>query len=248
MIRRVADALLAALLAPPCAVCARVLERPLDGAVCETCWNAVAGTVPVRRMSRVVACAAAIGEYDGVLREIIHALKYDGRRSVAPRLASLMALHGAEVLNGADALVPVPLHPARQRERGFNQAEDLARGIGLPVARLLRRARSTAPQVDLPASQRQRNVRHAFKAVDTGNGRGTRASRRAIPSAHAAERLRRSTWLPPRASRIEGRILVLVDDVTTTGATLEACARELKRAGAKEVRALTAARVSSAQR
>jgi predicted amidophosphoribosyltransferase len=249
VIRRVADALLAALLAPPCAVCARVLDRPLDGAVCDVCWNAVAGTVPVRRMSRVISCAAAIGEYEGVLRDIIHALKYDGRRSVAPRLASLMARHGAEVLNGADALVPVPLHPARLRERGFNQADDLARGVGLPIERLLRRARSTVPQVELPASERHRNVRHAFQTVGGRSERTARANGRAILDAREAARRNQQWGLPARrASRLEGCILVLVDDVTTTGATLEACARELKRAGAKEVRALTAARVSSAQR
>jgi ComF family protein len=215
VIRRLADALLSALLAPPCAVCARVLDRPLDGAVCEACWTAIAAHAPLVRHDGLVVRAAAIGEYDGVLRDIIHALKYDGRRTTAPRLAQLMVQHGGDVLTGAHALVPVPLHPRRERERGFNQADDLARPMGLPVARILRRTRMTAPQVELPAGARRRNVTGAFELVDQ--------------------------------SELTGRVLVLVDDVTTTGATLEACALVLKRAGAQEIRALTAARVSSAR-
>lgn len=158
--------------------------------------------------------ANAIGEYHGVLRAVIHALKYDGRRSTAPRLAELMKKQGAHLVAGADCAVPVPLHPARERERGFNQADDLARGLGLPVARVLRRVKSTMPQVDLSADARRTNVAGAFSC-----------SGGALDPAF--------------------RVVLLVDDVTTTGATLEACTRALKAAGAREVRALTAARVSS---
>jgi ComF family protein len=209
--RRVTDSLLSALLAPPCAVCQHVLDHPLAGAVCERCWSSIATFTPP---------ATAIGEYDGVLREIVHALKYDGRRSIAPRLAGLMARHGAHVLASADAVVPVPLHPKRERARGFNQADDLARGLGLPVARVLRRVKSTRPQVDLPAADRHRNVKDAFECSG-------------------------GALAPPL---LAGKTLVLIDDVTTTGATLDACARVLKVAGAREVRALTAARVSSGPR
>jgi ComF family protein len=186
-----------------------MLDRPLSGAVCERCWSAIARFPPP---------AAAIGEYDGVLREIIHALKYQGRRSTAPRLSALMAEQAFNVLDGADAVVPVPLHAQRERQRGFNQADDLARGLGLPVIPLLRRVRSTQPQVDLAAAERRRNVMSAFEFV-TG-----------------------------RSEDRPAQVIVLVDDVVTTGATLEACARVLKQAGAREVRALTAARVSSAPR
>ncbi|MES1255054.1 MAG: phosphoribosyltransferase family protein [Acidobacteriota bacterium] len=132
-------------------------------------------------------------------------------------MARLMRRRGADVLDGADYLVPVPLHPSRRRQRGFNQAEDLARHIGLPVLGALRRTRATRPQLDLPAAQRHRNVRRAFAL--TGRGQ------------HAA-----------------GRTVVLIDDVSTTGATLQACAHVLKEAGAAEVRALTAARVVSGRR
>ena len=216
---RLADAVLSALLAPPCAGCQRVLERPLAGAVCERCWELVGRTPIGFHTTGVITSAGAIGDYEGVLREIIHALKYQGRRSTAPRLSALMASHGAHVLAGADAVVPVPLHPQRERARGFNQAEDLTRALQVPVLRALRRSRSTAPQVELPATERHRNVKDAFAL-----------------SGAWAER------------DVYGRVMVLIDDVATTGATLEACAHVLKKAGASDVRALTAARVSSALR
>jgi ComF family protein len=165
-----------------------------------------------RRGSPRLDRSRAIGRYDGALRAIIHALKYEGRRSLARRIAPLMRLRGADVLDGADSVVPVPLHPSRRRTRGFNQAADLARHLGKPVRHALRRARATPPQTGLPAAQRHRNVRHAFVLTRAG--------------------------LP-----LAGSIVVVIDDVSTTGATLEACARALKDAGVKEVRALTAARV-----
>lgn len=159
----------------------------------------------------------AIGSYDGALRAIVHAFKYDGRRSLAATLGTLMQVRGADVLRGANAAVPVPLHPSRRRERGFDQASDLARHVGLPVVHALRRSRPTAVQASLPAARRHGNVRGAF------------AARSAVAA-------------------LDGRIVVLVDDVSTTGATLEACARALAEAGVCEVRALTAARVVSAPR
>jgi ComF family protein len=214
--RPLVGSLLSALFAPPCAVCERVLDQPLDGAVCDRCWGTIVALPAPFQSTALITAAGAIGEYDGVLREIIHALKYQGRRSTASRLAAVMAERGAAILAGADAVVPVPLHSRRERERGFNQAADLARGVGMPVLHVLRRLHSTRPQVELPAAERHRNVKDAFEVV----GR----------------------------SHVSGRILVLVDDVTTTGATIEACARVLKAAGAAEIRALTAARVASVPR
>jgi ComF family protein len=157
-----------------------------------------------------VSRCAALGLYEGSLRSIIHALKYSQRRTIARRLAALMAQHSESVLVGADAAVPVPLHRSRMRARGFNQAEELARALPLPSIRALRRRRRTATQADLPAADRHRNVKGAFRLA--------------------------------RGASVEGRVLVLVDDVCTTGATLEACADVLLGAGAREVRALTAAR------
>lgn len=123
-----------------------------------------------------------------------------------------MRERGADMLAGAAFVVPVPLHHTRRRRRGFNQADDLAEGLGLPVCRALRRVRATETQAGLAAARRHRNVRDAFS-----------------PARHA--------------TRLAGAVVVLVDDVSTTGATLDACARVLKEAGAAEVRALTAARV-----
>jgi ComF family protein len=212
-IRHLANALLSALVAPPCAVCSRLLDSPLDGAVCECCWGAVAPSALSVSLGHTISSACAIGDYEGALRDIIHALKYDGRRSIATPLSALMALYGRRVLASADLVVPVPLHPSRQRERGFNQADALARGLGPPVVRALRRTRVTASQVELPAHERRLNVLGAFGLT---------------------------------ASPTRGRIVVLVDDVTTTGATLEACAKVLLDGGAREVRAVTAARVATA--
>lgn len=228
------DALISVVLAPRCACCDRALEDPLDGAVCRRCWSAVEiATGPLcrtcgdtlntwreatlcarcSRTPRVITMGRAIGPNDGALREILHALKYGKRRSVAKLLAERMAIAGADVLSGADLAVPVPLHFSRLYARGFNQAAEIARHIGIPVVNGLRRRRATVTQTDLPEPARFDNVRGAFAL----------------------------RW----RTRVAGRIVVVVDDVSTTGATLDACARVLLAGGAKEVRGLTAARAAS---
>ena len=248
---RLADAAVAAALAPACLSCAEVLDRPTRSAVCDRCWRnlrlyvpplcatcgapgsspAPGGLVPSPSRARCPGCDGialpdgvtslrAIGPYEGVLRDLVHALKYERRRSLAALLAPLLGIVAADVLCGADAVVPVPLHPWRQWQRGFNQAALLAAMLPSPQAPVLRRARATAPQADLDAGQRQANVRDAFVL----------AGRTALGRARSA-------------ARVRGRVLVLVDDVLTTGATLGACAGVLRRAGAREVRALTIARV-----
>jgi ComF family protein len=215
-----------------------MLQHPTEGPVCESCWRAIlpltppvcdrcgdplpawrAMSIPLarcprcRRGSRHVDRARAVGAYDGALRAIVHALKYERRRSLAQPLAELMRIRGAEMLTDADWAVPVPLHASRRRERGFNQAADLARHLGIPSLHALCRTRATATQTGLPAARRHRNVRGAFT-------------------------------IAMKKSRLEGSVVVLIDDVSTTGATLDACAKVLKEAaGVREVRALTAARV-----
>ena len=146
----------------------------------------------------------------------MHAFKYEQRHTLAPRLGGLMRESGAGILGGVDCAVAVPLHPRRHRTRGFNQAAELAVQLGLPVVDALQRTRATAPQTELPASRRRVNVRGAFAP----------ARRLGVRSGGA----------------VGGACVLLVDDVTTTGATLDACARVLRRAGAREVRALTLAR------
>lgn len=241
--RTVADAALAVLLAPTCASCSRPLDHPTRDVVCRACWSAIAPISPpvcdacgdplpswrlislesgrcgrCRRGRSHVARGRAIGAYDGALRSIVHALKYDGRRSLATPLAALLERYGADVLEGADCVIPVPLHRARRRARGFNQAAEIARRLPLPAVDALKRIRATISQTDLPAATRHANVRGAFAL-----------SRRA-------------------GLRVRGAIVVLVDDVSTTGATLDACAAVLLEGGAREVRALTVARVVSRPR
>jgi len=205
------------LIAPVCAGCHAVLSAPLEGCVCRDCWNAVPPVADLEfgedsPMPRLIA----VGSYDGALREIVHALKYQGRRSVACHLAELMRRRAPDVLQSAHCVVPVPLHWRREYSRGFNQARELARHLGPPVLDALRRSRATVPQVELSAERRRANVDGAF------------ALRRASPISAAPS--------------LEGCQVVLIDDVSTTGATMEACAKILRGAGAARVCGLTAAR------
>jgi len=230
---------MAALLAPTCAVCSALLDEPLSGCVCAHCWNAIPQITPPlcdrcggplpRADGRCGNCpdepsavvrARAIGEYEGSLREIIHALKYAGRISLARPLAERMRRRARDLLNDVDCVVPVPLHWRREYHRGFNQAHEIARRLGPPVVKALRRRRATRPQVELPADRRRANVTGAFVI---------RASRF-------------------RNAAVRGKTVLLVDDVSTTGATLEACAQALQESGASEVFALTAARVVTRRR
>ena len=203
--------------------------RILAGPFCRTCgdslpsWRVISVALEqcprCRRRRGLVDAARAAGEYEGSLRGILHAFKYECRRVLAGPLAAMMRAAGAGILGDADASVPVPLHPWRRMHRGFNQADDLARRLDLPMLRALTRGRATAPQTGLNAAARRRNVRHAFR----------------LSPFLSRERCRR---------QLEARIIVLIDDVRTTGATLDACAAALKGAGAREVRALTVARAA----
>lgn len=187
--------------------------------ICEACGDPTDGPPVCERCllhPRLVSRARAIGEYDGTLRGVIHAMKYQRRFSIAPGLAELMRDAGRDLLRRADYIVPVPLHPRRLRARGFNQASEMARHLGPPVMEAICRTRHTPPQVDLPADRRHANVHGAF--------RRRRRLLRTLPG-------------------LDGATIVLVDDVSTTGSTLDACAAVLKEAGVEDVYALTAARV-----
>ncbi len=149
--------------------------------------------------------------YEGVVRTAVQHLKYRGLRSLVPEMARPMAWELAVTVPPPFTLVPVPLHPARRRERGFNQAEllarELARLLDAPLSTgALRRTKDTSSQVSTSTrAERLRNVREAFAATDG----------------------------------VDGATVVLVDDVTTTGATLLAAAQALLSAGAARVYGLT---------
>jgi ComF family protein len=162
--------------------------------------------------------ARAAVRYDDIASALVHALKYGDRLDLAPTMGRWMARAGRELTDGADALVPVPLHWRRLWARRFNQASALAAAIsqanGVPVVDdALRRLRATPQQVGLKRSDRATNVQGAF----------------AVPEA--------------RQAAVTGKRLILVDDVLTSGATADTCARALLRAGAAQVDVLVFARV-----
>ena len=220
---------------PLCPVCDGMLGAGRRDPLCGACWDAferiappwcrccgaplgiegLCGACRGRRPRFAYARAAVL--YGDLVREAIHAFKFGGRRGLANPLGDLLAGLGLSALPGAapDALVPVPLHPRRARDRGYDQALLLARRLertwGVPVvADVLVRAVPTQPQTDLDAAARRRNVRGAFAVR--------------------------------RPEKIAGLHVVLVDDVLTTGATAGECARALYGAGAAAVGVLTVAR------
>lgn len=236
--RLLVDPVLALVFPSPCPGCGQDVDRPTRGPLCHACFAALPrhrgplcpcgfpllpGAVgPCGRCRRGLgpfARGASLGPYEGTLRLLVHEMKFHSRRRVADRLAeALLASPDVRAaLDGAQVLVPVPLHPRRRRERGFNQSELLARALarpsGLRVATdALARREDTPPQTGLSAARRRANVARAF--------------------------------VVRRRPAVAGRIVVLVDDVLTTGATARACARALVAAGAAEVRLVTAARVA----
>ena len=193
--------------APVCPVCGQTLSAE-DG-VCFDC----------RRRKPAFTKARSLGAYDGVLRHAIHQFKYRDKPQLAAPLGHLLADYAkgqAPDLNGLrfDALLPVPMHAVRQRIRGYNQSERLARVVGaelsLPLlAGALVRIRPTRPQVGLSADVRRTNLRGAF-AVQ-------------------------------QPALVLGKTLLLIDDVVTSGSSLHECASALNAAGAKAVYALTLA-------
>jgi ComF family protein len=167
--------------------------------------------------------ARAAVRFDETARKLVHALKYSDRLDLAPIMGRWMGHAGRPLLAEADALIPVPLHWRRQWMRRFNQsallAEVIGKGSGVPAIHgAFRRIKSTPQQVGLAKAERAQNVQGAFQV---------RADRK---------------------GDVEGRRLILIDDVLTSGATVDACARALLRGGAAEVDVLVFARVVAAVR
>jgi ComF family protein len=154
--------------------------------------------------------------FRGVVRDALHAIKYGGDQRLAEPLGAAVARRWAVAGAGGELLVHVPVHADRRRQRGYDQAESIARvaarHLGLPHRTVLERARATTAQFDLDRSERARNVTGAFRVR------------------------------PGTATEVGGRWVILIDDVLTTGATLAACATALLDAGALAVSAITVAR------
>jgi ComF family protein len=206
---------------PGCALPPRQVEAPPNDARCGRCRRA-----PFAFVEAQAAC-----EYGAALADAIVTMKHGGRRDLAGRLARLLVDPLAQVLarggfDGGDALVPVPLHPRRLRQRGFNQALELAR-----VARaLLARRQPGAAAARLPVLERR-----LLRRV-----RDTRQLGRLGPAARLIEVA--GAFAVAGGARVRDRRVLLVDDVFTTGATLNECARALRGAGAREVRVIALAR------
>jgi ComF family protein len=194
--------------APFCEKC----SEPFEGAITSafTCANCA---------HRKIYFDAAVAAYRGrgIVREVIHEFKYGRQIHLRHLIARWLsaALEDERLCGGRfDVIIPVPLHPTRQRERGFNQAAVLAELLGaqtsLPVKPLLERTRYTTTQTALDRSERMENLHNAFRLRKNADVRGLR--------------------------------VLLIDDVLTTGSTLNECARVLKRAGAFSVHAAMAAR------
>ena len=221
-------------------------REPVDGAgLCPACWSKLSFIAPpyCQRLGIPFAFDSGAGllsmeaiadppaynraraavRYDDVARKLVHALKYGDRLDLAPTMGRWMARAGGELLADADALVPVPLHWRRQWARRFNQAALLAQIIARTNGRVvahgaLKRVKATPQQVGLDKSERAHNVQGAFR----------------VPAAGRAE--------------VAGRKLLLIDDVLTSGATIDACTRALLRAGATSVDVLVFARVVAGSR
>lgn len=224
--RRLAD-----LVHPPsCIVCRAATAEP--HALCARCWRAMPfierpfcerlGTPMAVALPGPMLSPAAIADpppfararaavrYEGAAREIVHGLKYKDGLRLVPAMARWMERAGAELLADADMILPVPMHRFRFWMRRFNQASALATAIGgragVPVRTdLLRRIRATSPQPGLTRKERGENLRNAFATAPAGRG------------------------------FLEGKRVLLVDDVQTTGATASACTQALRKAGVQEV-------------
>lgn len=183
--------------------------------LCSKCRSSLISVGHVDSDTGVIVSIHSIYAYDGAIRQAILQLKYNNVKALASPLGRLMKRYIKSNPLPVDTLVPVPLHPRRLRQRGYNQSLLLARQLGrltaLPVVDgALARRKNTVPQVTTSNMHaRQLNVSDAFIC---------------------------------RGRRLAGRHVLLIDDVCTTGATLAACADAMKAAGAASVRALTLAR------
>lgn len=227
------------ILPPVCPLCRALVSE--NKTVCSACWSQIqfiaaphcpqcAKPFEFGSATNDLKCAKclstppayqatrAVFKYDDFSRKLILPFKHYNAIHIGPLLAQWMYTAGKDVLTESDFLIPVPLHWTRLLRRGYNQAailsKELSRLSHIPShLKILERVKLTPLQGSLTPKQRQENVQNAFS----------------VPS----------SALP----QVKGKILVLIDDVITTGATLDACAKALVKAGAKEVRVLAVGRV-----
>jgi len=221
-----------------CQLCSDLLESPQERVVCQACWE----QVRAQRRSYCLCCGRffqgagephfcpdclkarppfslhrSASKYEEKVKDIILLFKYHHFKVLGEELArfAYQVLKEEEGLwQKVDALIPVPLHPKRRRQRGFNQAlviaEELEKIRGIKVGRgILLKIKNVPAQTSLEAEDREKNVIGAFRVA--------------------------------QEDQIKGKRLLLIDDVYTTGATIRECSRVLKKAGAKEVKAITLA-------
>ena len=242
LIRRLADGILNLVFPESCLVCAAPVSRQRDRGICRDCWQKalrlrITGAlcpscgIPYQSFEEenahlcgkcilnlpLYSGARAFGYYSAELSRIVRAFKFDGRRDLAPLIASLLLSAFLEfwLPQDIDLIVPVPLHSKRKKERGYNQAallgRSLARLLGKSCGeRVLARVRSTLPQVGLSDADRVRNVQAAFTCT--------------------------------RPAQVRAHRVLLLDDVMTTGSTVASATEALLDAGAARVCVLTVAR------
>ncbi len=199
-----------------CAAC-QAATPPIEPPWCEKCGEPFVTDrlcANCQRHPLVINQIRSVALFDGVLRQAVHRFKYERLSSLAEPFGDMLAAYWLAAQLVADWLIPVPLHPSRERDRGYNQSDLLARQlgqrVGVPVSsRGLRRTRATAVQMTLNAAERRQNVAGAFECVEP---------------------------------RVQAKRVVIIDDVGTTGATLDACAQAVLQAGAAAVMGLTLAR------
>ncbi len=212
---------------PTCISCQRILHDNSQR-VCDECWNSIERVTRghplyVETREKLLAegsvcdlVSVFVFQKEGAFQHIAHALKYAGYESVGRDLGARLGKTMKEWDIRADVLIPIPLHKAKRRERGYNQAERIACGVASTTGILVcpdavRRVKHTQTQTQLNSDERKKNMEAAF------------------------------AFNPRFAKHIVGKRCVLVDDVITTGATIQSCAQELMRAGASKVIAASAA-------
>jgi len=204
-----------------CIICGRSLLADNIHRVCEDCWGRIVylnRPIDIRLSLEKIWSA---GVYDGVLKELIHQFKYREKKYLAVPLSKLLVDFAQRHLKEEkfDYVVPIPLYRARQKKRGYNQAELLAQVLGGAINKpvlinLIERRKKTRPQFGLNKDERFENLSGAFEISESG--------KEIVPT-------------------IAGKTVLLIDDLATTGATLDECAKVLKTVGVSEVYGLVLA-------